>query len=98
MRGLAAAILSLSSLVAALPARAIDGFQVWHQGRQLTVVDQDGWAVYQGDILLGRTPDVLARSLAEGPNGARIGSVEKSVTLGGGGNRWPKNASMAGTS
>ena len=57
---------------AALGAQALEGHRVWHQGREITVVDQDGWAVFGGDILIGRTADVLARSLREGPDGARI--------------------------
>ena len=93
MRAFLAAAAAFATLAAVHPAHAIDGFRVWHQGRQLPVVDRDGWAVYQGDILVGRTADVLARSDREGPDGLRIGSIEKSVTLGGGGGRWPKNAS-----
>ena len=80
---------------AAAGAQALDAHRVWHQGREITVVDRDGWAVYDGDILIGRTADVLARSLRDGPDGERIRSlsVAKSVTLGSNGGRWTRGAS-----
>src|SRR4051812_48691295 len=72
---LLAAAATAVSLLGATPARAVEAVQVWHQGREVTVVERDGWAVYDGDILLGRMEDVLRRSAAEAPDGARIGSV-----------------------
>lgn len=91
----AAAILCLLALLAvALPAQAIDRLRVWHDGREIDVVDRDGWAIYDGDIIVGRTAQVLERSRSEGPDGKRIGSLTaKSRTLGGLGRHWPRGAS-----
>jgi hypothetical protein len=89
----AAATLCFLGLVAALPSQAIDRHRVWHEGREIDVVDRDGWALYQGDIIIGPTAQVLERSLREGPDGKRIGALPKSTTLGGPGAHWARGAS-----
>src|SRR6266851_4287838 len=90
----AAILCLLALLAAALPAQAIDRLRVWHEGREIDVVDRDGWAIYDGDIIVGRTSEVLERSRSEGPDGQRIGSLTaKSSTLGGLGGHWPRGAS-----
>ena len=81
----AAAASCLLAMIAAMPALAIDGHRVWHDGREIDVVDREGWALYQGDIIVGRTVEVLERSLREGPDGKRIGLAAKSSSLGGAG-------------
>jgi Astacin (Peptidase family M12A) len=82
------------ALAAALPALAIDRHRVWHEGREIDVVDRGGWALYQGDIIVGPTAQVLERSLREGPDGKRIGTITaKSSTLGTSGGRWPRGTS-----
>lgn len=94
MRATLAAGLALAALLAPAPAAALDGYRVWHQGRELPIVDQDGWAIYGGDIILGRTEDVLARSRAEAPDGTRIGAIAKSLTVGTSGfAQWPRGPS-----
>ena len=93
LRFVTAAAVAMAALVGAGPAQALDGYRVWHQGREIPVVDLQGWAVYDGDILIGRTDEVLARSLAEGPDGTRIGGLAKTVTLGTSGGRWPRGSS-----
>src|SRR5205823_2289773 len=81
-------------LCAVFGAYPIDRHRVWHDGREIDVVDIDGWAVYDGDILIGRTAHVLERSLREGPDGESIGSVlAKSLTLGTSGGRWQRGTS-----
>src|SRR5260221_10400146 len=90
----AAGALGLPALLGtALPAEAIDRMRVWHDGREIDVVDRDGWAIYDGDIIIGRTSQVLERSRSEGPDGKRIGSITaKSSTIGGLGGHWPRGA------
>ena len=96
MNRIAAAALCALSLAAASGAAAIDRHRVWHDGREIDVVDRDGWAIYDGDILIGPTEEVLARSRAAGPDGTRIGTVlAKSSTLGTSDRRWPRGSSGA---
>ena len=90
---LAQAILAAAAASSLPSAQALEGHRIWHDGREITIVDQDGVAMYQGDIILGRTADVLARSRAEAPDGQRIGSIAKSVTVGVSGGRWLRGAS-----
>lgn len=90
----AAAALCFVALVAALPAQAIDRHRVWHEGREIDVVDREGWALYQGDIIIGRTAQVLERSQRDAPDGKRIAlAAAKSSTLGASGGRWPRGVS-----
>src|SRR5260221_1734711 len=92
-RPAAGALCLLALLGTALPAEAIDRMRVWHDGREIDVVDRDGWAIYDGDIIIGRTSQVLERSRSEGPDGKRIGSITaKSSTIGGLGGHWPRGA------
>src|SRR5687768_15497753 len=95
MRRILATFLGLFlALLAAPHALAIDRHLVWHEGRQIEVVDQGGWAVFEGDILIGRTSAVLERSRVAGPDGARIGGMlAKANTLGSSGGRWPRGTS-----
>ena len=80
-------------LALALPAQALDRHRVWHEGRQIEVVDVDGWAIYDGDIIIGRTAQVLERSRNDGPDGERIGTIAKSATIGGTGAHWLRGPS-----
>jgi hypothetical protein len=93
IRYLCAVWLAVAALSGSLPALAIEGHRVWHEGRELTVVDQDGWAIYAGDIILGRTAEVLERSRQLGPEGWKPSSFAKSVTRGLADGRWPRGAS-----
>src|SRR5258708_33012276 len=93
-RPAAGALCLLALLGTALPAEAIDRLRVWHDGREIDVVDRDGWAIYDGDIIVGRTAQVLERSRSEGPDGERIGGLTaKSSSIGGLGGHWPRGAS-----
>ena len=89
-------LVSLSlALAAALPAQGIDRFRVWHEGREITVVDRNGVAIHQGDVIIGRTAEVLERSRRAAPNGERIGagSLSKSNVIGSADGRWPRGTS-----
>src|SRR4051812_33197384 len=77
-RFLLAAAATAVSLLGAAPVRAVEAVQVWHHGREVAVIERDGWALYDGDILLGRMDDVLRHSAAESPDGTKIGSIAKS--------------------
>lgn len=92
-RFLAAVAAAVLSLLPTLAAAAVEGHRVWHDGREITIVDQDGWAMYDGDIVIGRTADVLARSAQAGPDGRAIGAIAKSVVNSGTAARWPRGAS-----
>src|SRR4051812_42626795 len=91
-RYLSAAAAFVAAL-AVIPAQALEGHLVWHQGRQVTIVDESGWAIYDGEIIRGRTEDGLARWMGEAPGGELAAALGKSVTLGTAAARWPRGAS-----
>lgn len=81
-----ATIAAAALLFAPIATFALDGHRIWHEGREITVLDENGWAVYDGDILIGRTKDVLAR---------QAGLVPKSVVNAASGFTWPRGPSGA---
>ena len=70
---------------------AAERHTVFFHGERLQIVDRSGLALWEGDIVLGRTEDLLeATRLADL---AGTASRSKGLGLGAAGGRWPKGAS-----
>ena len=90
VRGWAVALL-LS--FASLAVTAAERHSVLYKGERLEVVDREGLAIWQGDIVLGRTTELVESTRKADLDGAAALPFAKGTGLATSGGRWPRGAS-----
>lgn len=90
MKSRAFALLAALASVAALAA---ERHSILHGGERIDIVDRGGLAIWEGDIVLGRTADLVEATRRADLLGAAAFPTGKGAGLGTTGGRWPRGAS-----
>lgn len=88
-RAWAALLLAFASIA----APAAERHSILYGGERIDIIDRDGVAVFEGDIVLGKTADLLEATRKADLLGAAAFPQGKGAGLGSATGRWPRGAS-----